>query len=154
MIEEKEFRVVISNKVYPISIEMRPIWRVCLIVISIMAVSGDKKYLDFKKLNILVWMLIRVTHWDEYIDFLKGVGDKVPFISVDTATYRAIELASAKGLISIADGRIAINELGENLYAVLIKHEIMQDEIEFLSEFGRKLTEKKVELLTGGAILC
>lgn len=39
-------KAVISNKAYPIPIELRPLWRIALIVISIGIVSGNKKYLD------------------------------------------------------------------------------------------------------------
>tara|TARA_R110002049_G_scaffold309141_1_gene517570 strand:+ start:13183 stop:13446 length:264 start_codon:yes stop_codon:yes gene_type:complete len=70
MQDDNTIRAVISDKAYPVPIEMRPLWRICLIVTSIAVVSGDKKYLDSKKVNILVWMLIRKKRWEEYEKYL------------------------------------------------------------------------------------
>ncbi|MGQ4877222.1 hypothetical protein ACOJCM_01445 [Billgrantia sp. LNSP4103-1] len=62
----------ISRRSFPIAIEMRPLWRISLIVIAIKIVGGDKLYLDTKKLNILVWMLITSVNWDDYEEYLQG----------------------------------------------------------------------------------
>ena len=59
MNENSKVKTIISDKSYPLPIEMRPLWRICLIVVTLAVVSGDKRYLDVKKVNILVWMLIR-----------------------------------------------------------------------------------------------
>lgn len=93
MNESVNIKPVISDKPYPVPIEMRPLWRICLIVVSIAVVSGEKSYLDIKKVNILVWMLIRRTRWDEYERFLVGQSNDIPLVSVDTATYKAVEFA-------------------------------------------------------------
>lgn len=142
-------KLVISDKAYPIPIEMRPLWRICLIIISIAVVSGEKKYLDAKKVNILVWMLIRKRRWKEYEDYLLEKTNDIPLISVDTATYKAVEFSIAKEFVFLDKGRLNLTEYGERLYKMLVQNEIMQDETTFLCEFGKKLTDDRVKGLTG-----
>jgi hypothetical protein len=146
---EVKLRGVINLRPYPVPIEMRPLWRICLILNSISVVSGDKRYLDAKKLNILVWMLIRKARWSEYEDFLCGNSSVLPLVSVDTATYKAVEFSIAKGFIKLGDGRFHITEEGVRLRTLLMDNEIMSGEVVFLREVGRKLTNEKVKKLTG-----
>lgn len=152
MNSERNITPLISDKPYPVPIEMRPLWRIGLIIISIIRVSGDKKYLDTKKLNILVWMLIRKNRWPEYESYLREQTVDVPLISVDTATYKATELCMAKSLVTLSDGRLHITDTGEIFYNTILKSEVMQEELDFLDELGKKLTDAKVKGLTGGLI--
>ncbi len=152
MNNETNFKAVISDKAYAVPIEMRPLWRICLIIISIAVVSGDKKYLDAKKVNILVWMLIRKKRWVEYEDFLLERSHDIPLVSVDTATYKAVEFSIAKSFLLLKNGRLYLTEEGQSLYELLTANEIMSDEIVFLHEYGKKLTENKIKLLTGGLL--
>lgn len=142
-------RAFISDKPYPVPIEMRPLWRISLIVIAIQAVSREKQYLDIRKVNILVWMLIRREKWAEYVEYLYDRSRDVPLVSVDTATYRAVELAVGKEFVAIDNGRLYLLPAGQELYSIILDHELMSDELEFLSEYGRKLTEFKVRGLMG-----
>ena len=144
-----KIKLVISDKSYPIPIEMRPIWRICLIIISIITVSGNKKYLDMKKVNILVWMLIRKSKWNEYEEYLLDRLFKIPLISVDTATYKAVEFSIAKEFVELKNSRLYITEKGEYLFSILVKSEIMTDERFFLQQIGKKLTNNKINELTG-----
>ena len=152
MNEGKRIKPRISDKPYPLAIEMRPLWRICLIVISVIIVSGEKKYLSLKKVNILVWMLIRRNRWDEYGEYLQGRNSEIPFVSVDTSTYKAVEFSIAKGFVSLKDGRLYVSDIAENLYSVLINSEIMLEEMDFLEQLGKKLSESKVKGITGGLI--
>lgn len=149
---DKDIKPIISDKPYPVSIEMRPLWRISLILISIAVVSGAKKYLDANKVNILVWMLIRKNRWDEYEDFLLGRSLDIPLVSVDTATYKAVEFSIAKEFIKIDGGRLYITAKGNELFNVLVENNIMADEIIFLNDIGKKLTVGKTKSLTGGLI--
>lgn len=152
MQNDNTIRVVISDKAYPVPIEMRPLWRICLIINSIAVISGDKKYLDAKKVNILVWMLIRKRRWDEYKNYLLGRTYDIPLVSVDTATYKAVEFSIAKEFVILKDGRLHLTKSGQELHEMLTENEIMKDEIGFLQEFGKKLTKNKIKGLTGGLI--
>jgi hypothetical protein len=131
---------------------MRPLWRICLIIISIIIVSNDKKYLDLKKVNILVWMLIRKNKWEKYEEYLLGRTLDIPLVSVDTATYKAVEFSLVKELVKLEHGRLYITEDGEELFSVLIENDIMGKEMDFLKQVGKKLSDKKVKGLTGGKL--
>jgi len=152
MSAERKIKPIINDKPYPVSIEMRPLWRICLIIISIIVVSGDKKYLDAKKVNILVWMLIRNNRWKEYEEYLLGRDTDIPLVSVDTATYKAVEFSIAKKFVTLKNGRLYIAKAGEELFSILVENNIMSEEISFLEHVGKKLSNNKVNGLTGGLI--
>ncbi|MES9950655.1 MAG: hypothetical protein ABW118_16985 [Candidatus Thiodiazotropha sp.] len=143
---------IISDKPYSVPIEMRPLWRICLIIISIITVAGDKGYLSVKKVNMLVWMLIRQKRWHEYEDFLLGRTLDIPLVSADTATYKAVEFALAKNFISLENGRLSICESSLDIYHILVDNDIMTNEIIFLNNVGKKLTESKVKTITEGLL--
>lgn len=152
MSENNRVKTIISEKSYPLPIEMRPLWRICLIVISLAAISGEKRYLDVKKVNILVWMLIRRSRWNEYEEFLNDQTKDIPLVSVDTAMYKAVEFAIAKKFVTLDAGRICMTKSADDLYALLVENDIMQAEIAYLMKNGRKLTDRKVKELTGGLL--
>jgi len=152
MNKDNNIKPIISGKGYPISIEMRPLWRICLIIIAVAVVSGDKKYLDLKKVNILVWMLIRKNRWEDYEDYLLGRSLNIPLVSVDTATYKAVEFSIAKEFVKLEDGRLHITGGGDELFSILIENQIMHEEIGYLEQVGKKLSESKVKSLTGGMV--
>lgn len=152
MSEDVNLKPIISDKPYPVPIEMRPLWRICLIVISIAVVSDEKKYLDIKKVNILVWMLIRRARWNEYERFLLDQSKDIPLVSVDTATYKAVEYSLAKEFVTLDSGRLHMTTKSDELFSLLKQNELMLDEIEFLRTNGKKLTDLKVKELTGGLL--
>jgi len=152
MNKDSNIKPIISGKAYPVSIEMRPLWRICLIIIAVAVVSGDKRYLDLKKVNILVWMLIRKNRWEEYEAYLLGRSLNIPLVSVDTATYKAVEFSIAKGFVRLENGRLHITDGGDELFSILIENQIMHEEIGYLEEVGKKLSESKVKSLTGGMV--
>jgi len=143
---------VISDKPYSVPIEMRPLWRMGLIIISLVVVAGDKGYLSVKKVNMLVWMLIRQKRWLEYEDFLLSWTLDIPLVSADTATYKAVEFALAKNVVSLDNGRLAISQSGLDIYRILSENKIMTKEILFLESVGKKLTESKVKTITEGLL--
>ncbi|MCI5217943.1 MAG: hypothetical protein D3914_01805 [Candidatus Electrothrix sp. LOE2] len=146
-------KVIIDNKPYPLPIEMRPVWRMCLIVIAIAEISGKKKNLELNKVNILVWMLIRKNKWEEYLHFLdvKGYVKNVPLVSVDSSTYKAIEYSISKKIVALRHGRLHLTNLGDDTFSLLVANEIMNDERLFLQDAGMKLTVQKIKELTGGS---
>lgn len=152
MNESSKVKTVISDKSYPLPIEMRPLWRICLIIISLAVVSGEKRYLDVKKINILVWMLIRRSRWEEYDSFLNDRSKDIPLVSVDTAMYKAVEFAIAKEFVTLDSGRIHMTKNADDLYTLLIDNKIMEAEITYLLKNGKKLTDRKVKELTGGLL--
>ena len=149
MNEPIQTKIFIDNKPYPIPIEMRPLWRICLILICIQIVGAEKNYLSIKKINILVWMLIRKTKWPEYINYLLDLEKNIPLVSADKSTYKAIEFAVAKKLIKMQDDRLHMEPNGINLINLVITNKIMDHEVDFLAQYGKKLTDSKLKGLTG-----
>ncbi len=152
MNENTKVKTIISDKPYSLPIEMRPLWRICLIVISLAVVSRDKRYLDVKKVNILVWMLIRRARWTEYESFLHDHTKDIPLVSVDTAMYKAVEFAIAKEFVTLDAGRVYMTKNADDLYSLLTENGIMEAEITYLTKNGRKLTGLKVKELMGGLL--
>jgi len=152
MNKTEKIKPVISDKPYSVPIEMRPLWRICLILISIVALSGEKRYLSLKKVNMLVWMLIRKKRWNEYEDYLYGRVLDIPLVSVDTATYKAVEFALAKNFIILKDGRLHVTENGLEVCQLVIDNEIMIEELLFLEKSGKKLSDRKVKEISGGLL--
>jgi hypothetical protein len=150
MNKELNVRPIVSDKPYSVSIEMRPLWRICLILICVSVVSGDKKYLNSKKVNILVWMLIRKNRWQEYEDYLLNRSENIPLVSIDTATFKAVEFSIAKGFLSLENDKIFVTDTGEELFSLLVENNIMDEEVCFLKQLGKKLSDSKVKGLTGG----
>jgi len=99
-----------------------------------------------------VWLLIRKNRWPEYEEYLLGRSPEIPLVSVDTATYKAVEFSIAKNFVKLENGRLYITESGEELFSVLVNNEIMGEEMTFLEQTGKKLTDSKVKGLTGGLI--
>lgn len=145
-------RPVVSSKAYSIPIEMRPLWRISLLIASIATLGGEKRYLSVKKANMLVWMLIRQNRWDEYENYLYGRSTDLPLVSTDTATYKTVEFALAKGLVNLDSGRLYLSDSGMELYHLLVENDIMSNEMSFLVNVGKKLTDKKVRAITEGLI--
>lgn len=150
MNKELNVKPIVSDKPYSVSIEMRPLWRICLILICVSVVSGDKKYLNSKKVNILVWMLIRKNRWQEYEDYLLNRSENIPLVSIDTATFKAVEFSIAKGFLSLENDKIFVTDTGEELFSLLVENNIMDEEVCFLKQLGKKLSDSKVKGLTGG----
>jgi hypothetical protein len=96
-------------------------------------------------------MLTRKSKWDTYESYLLDRTSSVPLVSVDTATYRAIEFSRAKEFIIIQGKRLYITETGRGIFDLLVQNGIMLDEREFLASLGKKLTDKKVKSLIGGS---
>lgn len=152
MTKSEHIRPIVSDKPYPVPIELRPLWRICLILICIEQVGGEKRYLSVGKVNILVWMLIRKARWSEYEEFLTGRSEDIPFVSADTATYKAVEFAIAKEFVKLEEGKLHITEAGIEVCGILSRNEVMSEELDFLADFGRKLTDSKIKRITGSLI--
>lgn len=58
----------------------------------------------------------------------------------------------AKEFVTLESGRLHMTTKSDELFSLLRANEIMQDEIDFLSANGKKLTDRKVKELTGGLL--
>lgn len=146
----KKIKVSFRNKPYPLAIEMRPLWRMCLVIIIVKNMHLKNRSIDLKKLNILLWMTIK--HQNRYIfeRFLIEKNAPIPFISSDQANYVAIELAFNKKLIKLShDERIYLTDKSEHLYNLIFENNLFKDEIDFMNNFGYKLIQKNIDKIIG-----
>lgn len=145
----KSLIVKIDNKPYPVPVEMRPLWRISLVVIIVKTMIIKNKTIDLKKLNVMLWMLIRNQEWEKIKIFLIEKDQPAPFISSDQANYIAIELTFKKGLIRFDQDKIETTYLADNFYEQILKHGLFKDEIKFIDNYLSKITFDKIAQILG-----
>ncbi|ENX41571.1 hypothetical protein [Acinetobacter sp. NIPH 2100] len=145
----KLLKLKIDNKPYPVPVEMRPLWRISLVIIIVKTMLLKNKTIDLKKLNVMLWMLIRNQKWGEFKKFLIEKEYPAPFISSDQANYIAIELTFKKDLIKFNNEKIETTPLANNFYENILEHNLFNDEIIFLENHLSKITYDKIEKMMG-----
>jgi len=78
-----------------------------------------------------------------------GVSESPPLVSVDEATYKAVEMAISKDMVSLQAGRLYLRPSGLVLCSKVYELQLLSDEIIFLDDFGKKLTENRIGTLIG-----
>lgn len=145
----KSLKIKINNKPYPVPVEMRPLWRISLVVIIVKTMIIKNKTIDLKKLNVMLWMLIRNQEWEKFKNFLIEKDQPAPFISSDQANYIAIELTFKKDLIRFNHEKIETTYLADNFYVHIIEHGLFSDEINFIENYLSKISFDKIEKMLG-----
>lgn len=145
----KMTKICINNKPYPVPVEMRPLWRIGLVVLTVKRMSTLKKSLDLNKLNVVLWMLIRNHNWEEFNIFLRNNHENIPFITSDQANYIAIELAFNKGLIKFNEEKIITTQDGDNFFHQIIENSIFNNELNFINENASYFTNVMIDKIVG-----
>lgn len=142
-------KIKIDNKPYPVPVEMRPLWRIGLVVIIVKTMMIKNKTIDLKKLNVMLWMLIRNQEWEKFKKFLIEKDQPAPFISSDQANYIAIELTFKKNLIRFDQDKIETTYLADNFYNHILQNSLFNAEINFLDDYLSKISFEKIEKMLG-----
>lgn len=145
----KSLKLKINNKPYPIPVEMRPLWRISLVIVIVKTMLNNNKTINLKKLNVMLWMLIRNQEWDKFKKFLIEKNQPAPFISSDQANYIAIELTFKKDLIKFVQDKIETTYLADNFYENMIENNLLRDEINFIESYLSKITFDKIDKMLG-----
>lgn len=145
----KVLKIKIDNKPYSVPVEMRPLWRISLVIIIIKTMLLKNKSVDLKKLNVMLWMIIRNQDWGEFKKFLIEKEYPAPFISSDQANYIAIELSFKKDLIIFNQEKIETTILADKFYENIVENNLLSDEIMFTENYLSKLTFDKIEKMMG-----
>ncbi|WP_349929433.1 hypothetical protein ABJ384_05705 [Acinetobacter sp. A1-4-2] len=145
----KSLKIKINNKPYPVPVEMRPLWRISLVVIIVKTMIIKNKTIDLKKLNVMLWMLIRNQEWEKFKKFLIEKDQPAPFISSDQANYIAIELTFKKDLIKFNQEKIETTYLADNFYVHILEHGLFSAEINFIENYLSKISFDKIEKMLG-----
>lgn len=149
MMSNKTIKVAINNKPYPVPVEMRPLWRIGLVVLIVKRMNIVNKSLDLKKLNVILWMLIRSHSWENFKIFLKNSDQIPPFITSDQANYIAIELAFNKDLIKFNEDKISTTKNGDIFFEQIIENSIFTSELKFINDNLSYFTNVKIEQIMG-----
>src|SRR5690606_10527919 len=149
MMNNKTVKVAINNKPYPVPVEMRPLWRIGLVVLIVKRMNIIKKSLDLKKLNVILWMLIRNHSWENFKIFLKNNDQAPPFVTSDQANYIAIELAFNKDLIKFNEDKISTTKNGDIFFKNIVENSIFTSELQFINDNSSYLTNVKIEQIMG-----
>lgn len=149
MMNDKTIKVAINNKPYPVPVEMRPLWRIGLFVLIVKRMNIVKKSLDLKKLNIILWMLIRNHSWESFKIFLKSSDQTPPFVTSDQANYIAIELAFNKDLIKFNEDKISTTRNGDIFFKNIMENSIFTSELQFINDNASYFTNVKIEQIMG-----
>lgn len=149
MMNNKSIKVTINNKPYPIPVEMRPLWRIGLVVLIVKRMNTLKKTIDLKKLNVMLWMLIRSHNWENFKLFLNNNNQTAPFITSDQANYIAIELAFNKELIKFNEEKIITTKNGDLFFNFIIENSIFSNELNFINQNSLAFTNVKIDQIMG-----
>ncbi len=149
MMNNKSIKVTINNKPYPIPVEMRPLWRIGLVVLIVKRMNTLKKTIDLKKLNVLLWMLIRSHDWEKFKLFLNNNNQTAPFITSDQANYIAIELAFNKELIKFDEEKIITTKNGDLFFNFIVENSIFSNELNFINQNSLAFTNVKIDQIMG-----
>lgn len=149
MMNNKSIKISINNKPYPVPVEMRPLWRIGLVVLIVKRMNLLKKSVDLKKLNVTLWMLIRSHDWKIFQIFLNSNSTNPPFITSDQANYIAIELAFNKELIKFDDEKIITTKNGDIFFNSIIENSIFSKELNFINQNATSLTNVKIDQIMG-----
>lgn len=149
MMNDKTIKVSINNKPYPVPVEMRPLWRIGLVVLIVKRMNIVKKSLDLKKLNVILWMLIRSHSWENFKIFLKSSDQTPPFVTSDQANYIAIELAFNKNLIKFNEDKVSTTKNGDIFFNNIMENSIFTSELQFINDNSSYFTNVKIEQIMG-----
>jgi hypothetical protein len=149
MTEIKSATTVISDAGYPLPIELRPIWRIGLICLSIQLAGAKAGTLKLNKARLFLWMLIRPKNWDSYYCSLHSYDSSTFSMSSDKSTETAIELAIAKGFVKLESDSLVLDSEGLKLLQLTRDLNIFQSEIDFLQSIKSKVTEKYIKRVLG-----
>lgn len=150
IINDKPAELFFSNSGYPLPIEKRPLWRLCLMCLCIKYLGREDTGLNIMKLKIATWMLIRPLRWTEYIESAYHGTRSNNLIGSDNDTDRAIELGLRKEIFTL-NGKKNISLLsdGDEILELCEEINAFQAEIEFIKTMKSKFTDAFINKVMG-----
>lgn len=141
LVTKKSF--YISERKEFISCDLRPTWRISLLVIILRLVGRGNKATR-NKVHIANWALKNDEHIDSYLQYTEQKKGKRPFINLDPAMDKAIDYALYSKLVSVDNNRIQLTPDGIEAANSLIKLEVFEVEKSTLLQLKPALSEEKV----------
>lgn len=141
--------IQVSDKGYPLPIELRPLWRLGIMCLCIRVLGSTAHGLNVNKLRVATWMLNRPQLWPEYSKSLFGDKIKLPSINVDSNTDKAIEIGIVKKLFSFSGDNVRLLDAGYDLLSLCDELETFSNENDFLDSISSKFTSSYVNMIMG-----
>ena len=139
--EIKEIRF--SKKRIPISPELRPIYRISLIML-ILYLSSTQQKASLLKLQLFNWALKNESRYDRLLQ-LKKTKD-FPIVRFDPFLNRALNYGVAMGFLSFNNntGKFSLTEKGIKFVLKIISEDIFEEEKKFLSSIKKSLSDNYI----------
>lgn len=142
LVTKKSF--YISERKEFISCDLRPNWRISLLLLILRLVGRGSKA-SRNKIHIVNWALKNEEHVESYLAYVEVENGKRPFVNLDPAMDKTIDYALYSKLISIENNRVTLTEKGVNISNKLNKSEVFSNEKIFLKKLKPALSEEKVK---------
>ena len=141
--------ITFSSKPEPIPGDMRPLWRINVILLALnLASRGNKS--SFHRLALFDWALRSEENQNNFLNLIESnqTPDEIA-IRNDPTFQKAIDFAIGEKLIINKSGRITLTLQGINVVTRIIEMDsIFLDEISYLRKIGKSLlTESLVNSL-------
>ncbi|MBK5458948.1 hypothetical protein [Peribacillus sp. TH27] len=139
--EIKEIRF--SKKRIPISPELRPIYRISLIML-ILYLSSTQQKASLLKLQLFNWALKNESRYDRLLQ-LKKTKD-FPIVRFDPFLNRALNYGVAMGFLSFNNntGKFSLTEKGVEFVLKIISEDIFDEEKRFLNSIKKSLSDNYI----------
>lgn len=139
--EIKEIRF--SKKRIPVSPELRPIYRISLIML-ILYLSSTQQKASLLKLQLFNWALKNESRYDRLLQ-LKKTKD-FPIVRFDPFLNRALNYGVAMGFLSFNNntGKFSLTEKGIKFVLKIISEDIFEEEKKFLSSVKKSLSDNYI----------
>ncbi|MBS4719632.1 hypothetical protein J4G62_05125 [Aeromonas caviae] len=150
VLNDKPTEVLFSDSGYPLPIEKRPLWRLCLMCLCIKSFGRAETGLNITKLKISTWMLIRSQRWSEYIDSAYNDIKLNHSVGADYDTDRSIELGLRREFFALSGkNNIVLLQRGEELLDLCDEVGAFISEIDFIKTIKPKFTDAFIYKLMG-----
>lgn len=135
-----------SNKPIPIPADLRPDWRVALILLLLSNCCRGKK-ISLKKLHVLNWAVRTNESRCKFLQLITGtVSPDDVLVRYDPGLDRAVDVALGENLVDRVQGdKIQLTAKGHSAAKFFIGiPDFLSEEQEFMNTICRQLTEKRL----------
>lgn len=149
LISNLETKFVFKLRPQPVPGDLRPLWRIGLILL-ILRISSRANKSTLGRLHVLNWAIRSKQNQEQLLSLVSGtISPDALFIRIEPSLNRALDLAQGEGLVIRISGRsIKLTKKGSEVADVLIEsNEILVEEKIFLEKLGKRVTEQIINAI-------
>lgn len=142
-----ERRFSFKERPAPLIADLRPIWRITLVLLVLESCRGARA--TFTQLHLLTWAVTDHSAWTAVLAVLADQTQPVePIVRFDPSLNRAVDLALAFKLLTLEGRRLKIAPEGVQVLGAIRKDaQLYTAERARLEDLPKKVSEKDVERL-------